>query len=368
MVRKFEAKPIRAFLTTATRDMENAAGDWFLLDQEMDKALKFSGYDYRFRVIDGPHVAGYMDNWQEAMAYLWKDWPAPVEAGPSAPRAQEILIPGEPWRLISDGRDDARSPVCDAEGNVLFLSGGAIQRIGPDGRPAPLVSDAGNLSGLAITAQGDLVSVSQTSKKVLNHGPLSKPRGAREAHLVVEGLSGNHIVAMPNGNLYVTSDDDDGSVWLIKNGGKTRVDTGLKHPTGLAFRPDQWLLSVTEGDSKWTCSYQISEDGSLINKERFFWHHVADWDDDTGAESVCYSVEGRMFVATRLGIQITADDGPTQVILPMPESSRVTGVCLGGPDKDELFAFGSGKIWKRKIQQHCLGAFTPWMKVSGTKL
>jgi len=41
MVRKFEAKPIRAFLTTATHDMENAAGDWFLLDQEMDKALKF---------------------------------------------------------------------------------------------------------------------------------------------------------------------------------------------------------------------------------------------------------------------------------------------------------------------------------------
>ena len=46
LVRKFEAKPIRAYLTTGTNDMENCAGDWFLLDQEMDKALKFSGYDY----------------------------------------------------------------------------------------------------------------------------------------------------------------------------------------------------------------------------------------------------------------------------------------------------------------------------------
>ena len=45
LVRKFEAKPIRAYLTTGMRDMENCAGDWFLLDQEMDKALKFSGYD-----------------------------------------------------------------------------------------------------------------------------------------------------------------------------------------------------------------------------------------------------------------------------------------------------------------------------------
>lgn len=75
-VRKFDAKPIRAFLTTGMRDMENAAGDWFLLDQEMDKALKFSGYDYQFRIINGGHVAGYMENYQEAMAYLWRGWPS----------------------------------------------------------------------------------------------------------------------------------------------------------------------------------------------------------------------------------------------------------------------------------------------------
>ena len=61
LVRKFEAKPIRAYLTTGTRDMENCAGDWFLLDQEMDKALRFSGYDYFFRIINGGHVAGYYD-------------------------------------------------------------------------------------------------------------------------------------------------------------------------------------------------------------------------------------------------------------------------------------------------------------------
>jgi sugar lactone lactonase YvrE len=173
---------------------------------------------------------------------------------------------------------------------------------------------------------------------------------------------------MPGGNFYVTSDEGGGSVWLIKGGNASRVDVGLKHPTGLAYRPDQWLLAVTEGASKWTCSYQIADDGTLANKERFFWHQVADWDDDTGAESVCYSREGRLFVATRLGIQITADDGPTQVILPMPDRSRVLGVCLGGKELDTLFAFGGGKIWKRKVQHHALGAFTPWAKVTGTKL
>ena len=118
-------------------------------------------------------------------------------------------------------------------------------------------------------------------------------------------------------------------MWFVKDGKKTLVDSGLKFATGLAYRPDQWLLSVADGHSKWAYSYQINADGTLTNKERFFWLHVPDWEDDAGAESVCYAKEGQMFVATRWGIQVCADDGPTQVILPMPDRSRVIGVCLG---------------------------------------
>ena len=54
---------------------------------------------------------------------------------------------------------------------------------------------------------------------------------------------------------------------------------------------------MAEGHSKWVCSYQINEDGTLTNKERFFHLYVADWDDDAGAESVCDSVEGRQFMS-----------------------------------------------------------------------
>ncbi|MCW0220997.1 MAG: hypothetical protein OJI67_21900, partial [Prosthecobacter sp.] len=76
----------------------------------------------------------------------------------------------------------------------------------------------------------------------------------------------------------------------------------------------------------------------------------------------------RQFVATRMGIQISADDGPTQVILPVPDRSRVTGVAIGGKEMNTLYAFCGKAIWKRKIQHHAMGAFTPWTKVSGTKL
>jgi gluconolactonase len=368
LVRKYEAKPIRAFLTTGTRDMENCAGDWFLLDQEMDKALKFSGYDYVFRIINGGHGAGYYENFQEAMSYLWKNWPEPVKAGPSAPRVRDILVPDQSWQLVTEDRHDARGPATTASGEVFFvdMAENKIHRIDLDGRVREFLSDADHANSLTVGSQGQLYAVSSKTGKIIGYDAAAKGR------VVAEGIRGQHLLATPSGGLYVTSNGenpgDSGSVWLIKGGKKVQVDTGLKFATGLAYRPDQWLLSVADGRSKWAFSYQINADGTLANKERFFWFHVPDWEDDAGADSICYAREGPMFVATRMGIQVCADDGPTQVILPTPDRSRVVGVCLGGREMDGLFAFCGTRIWKRKVKVHGVGAFSPWTPAHGSPL
>lgn len=379
MVRKFEAKPIRAYLTTATHDMENAAGDWFLTDQEMDKAMKFSGYDYQFRVIDGRHVQGYAENWREAMAYLWRGWPERVQAGPSAPRAQEIIIPGEGWQLVAEGFKSTRGPACNASGEVFFAdtSSDKIHRIDLDGKVSVFATDTGNAHCVTVGADGSLFTVSEKSGKLMRYDTSGK------GSVMFEGFNGHSILAMPNGTLYLTSNTQTpstgsmeillgskpGTIWQLKDGKLELLATGLRFATGMAYRPDQWLLSVAEGHSKWVDSYQINnETGQLSNGEIFFPLHVADWDDDAGAESLCYSLEGRQFIATKSGVQISADDGPTQVILPVPDRARVTGVALGGRDKDTLFAFCGNKIWKRKVQHHAMGAWSPWTAVKSNKL
>jgi gluconolactonase len=366
MVRKFEAKPIRSYLTTATHDMENCAGDWYLLDLEMDKALKFSGYDYQFRSIEGRHVAGYGENYLEAMAFLWKGWPERVKAGPSAPRAQEVIIPDEGWQLLAEGFKSTRGPSCNANGEVFFAdtSNNKIHRIDLDGKVSEFAT--GNAHCVTVGADGKVYTISEKSGKLMSYD------AAGAGSVVLEDILGHSILAMPNGGLYVTTNGDkpreEGSVWHIKDGKKTQVDKGIKFATGMAYRPDQWLLSVAEGHSKWAYSYQINDDGTLKNKERFFHLYVADWEDDAGPESVCYSLEGRQFIATKSGVQISADDGPTQIILPVPDRSRVTAVAIGGKDKDTLYAFCGNKIWKRKIQQHAMGAWSPWTKMTGSKL
>jgi len=250
----------------------------------MAKALAFAGYDHRFRVIDGGHVVGYLDHWREAMAFLWRDWPRPVARGAGPPRARDILVDGEDWSLVAEGFTSARGPAANAAGEVYFADTAAdrIHRIGIDGDVTTFAADAAAPHGVTVGADGAVYAVSARSGRIMRYDAAG--RGA----VVTEGLRGHSILARPDGSFYVTCDDDDdddrardgGSVWLVRGGEKTRVAGGIRGATGMAVRPDQWLLSVAEGKSKWAWSHQIAADGTLVNGERFFHLHVADEDDD----------------------------------------------------------------------------------------
>ena len=360
LVRKFEAKPIRAYLTAGTMDMENRAGDWFLLNQEMDKALKFSGYDYSFHIVDGKHVAGYKENFMEAMRFIWKGWPQPIPEGSSAPRVQDIIAPGQPWQLVPAGNfTDARSPVCNSKGEIFFVDARSnkIYRIGLDGQASVFLDDAAHADGLAIGPKDELYTVSSTTGDIMSYD------AAGPGKVVTSGVPGRYVLARPDGSLYVTHADPASAkgseVWLVKDGAKTLVDSGLKSATGLAYRPDQWLLAVADGGSKWVYSYQIGPDGHLTDKEPYYRLIVPDWEDDAGAGSVCFSTEGHILIATRWGVQICAADGPSQVVLPVPGNIRVDGIALGGSGMNTLFAFSGGKLWTRVVKVHAAGAFSP---------
>ena len=368
LVRKFEAKPIRTYLTTATKDMENCAGDWYLLDQEMDKALRFAGYDYSFHVVDGPHTAGWIENFAPAMRYLWKDWPEAVREGMSSPRVRDVLIAGNPWESMVTGSHDMRSPVCDSKGNVFFIDGSEdkIYRIGSDNKPTLFVADAARADGLTVGADNTLYTVSRRTGNIMGYDP------AGHGRIYSSGVPADQAVAMPGGGLYVSSPgaqpSENSKIWFVEGGTKTLVEASIPNAAGFAYRPDQWLLAVADGKSKWVYSTQIKPDKTLMDEERFFHLHVADWDDDAGPASLTYAREGRLLVATRSGVQICADDGAIQIILPMPEHSRVTGVCLGGSEMNALYAFCGDKIWRRTVQLHAVGAFTPKVPVKGTPL
>jgi enterochelin esterase family protein len=75
-------KPIRVFLQDGSNDLDNEYGNWWLANLQMDKALKFARYDYKFVPGDGGHSGKHGGAiLPESLRWLWRDTPpAKIEA------------------------------------------------------------------------------------------------------------------------------------------------------------------------------------------------------------------------------------------------------------------------------------------------
>lgn len=76
LIRKTERKPIRAFLQDGSNDLDNKHGNWWLANLEMDSALKFAEYDYRFVGGEGGHNGIHGGAiLPESLEWLWRTDP-----------------------------------------------------------------------------------------------------------------------------------------------------------------------------------------------------------------------------------------------------------------------------------------------------
>src|SRR5208282_4087592 len=55
LIRKFEPKPIRIFLQDGENDLNIYGGDWWMANQEMERALTFAGYEVKHSWDKGGH-------------------------------------------------------------------------------------------------------------------------------------------------------------------------------------------------------------------------------------------------------------------------------------------------------------------------
>ncbi|HEY3139175.1 MAG TPA: SMP-30/gluconolactonase/LRE family protein, partial [Blastocatellia bacterium] len=127
------------------------------------------------------------------------------------------------------------------------------------------------------------------------------------------------------------------------------VDTGLVYANGITLSPDQSLLYVADYHSHWVYSYQIQPDGSLQYKQRYYWLHEYDPVDASLADGIRVDRDGRLYVATRLGIQVCDQAGRVNAIIPTP-NGRVSNLTFGGENFDTLFATCGDKVYKRKLK------------------
>ena len=84
-------KPIRVFLQDGRNDLDNAHGNWFLANQQMEAALKFAGYDHKTVWGEGGHNGRHGGAiLPDSLRWLWRDWKdaKPGNAAPDAGAAK----------------------------------------------------------------------------------------------------------------------------------------------------------------------------------------------------------------------------------------------------------------------------------------
>jgi len=279
-----------------------------------------------------------------------KDYPKPVTAGISKNKfTHDIIIPGEGWKLVGEGYGFNEGTGVNAAGEVFFqdIPNSKTYKIDLNGKLTMLKLDSKKASGTAFGPNGTRYTVATETSQILSYDKNNKET------IVADNIAGNDLTVANNGNIYVTAPngtDKPSKIWLIKpNGEKIVVDEGIKYSNGLALSPDQTELYIAESTTHWIWAYQVKPDGTLTAKQHFGWLHVPDGADNAGPDGIKCDQNNRIYVATKLGIQVMDEIGRVISIIPVPQGSGITNLCFGGPNFDMLYVACINKVYRRKV-------------------
>jgi len=337
----------------------------------MERALTFAGYEVTHEWGSGAHSGNHGNAiFPQAMRWLWKDWPKPVAKGNSKNQyLTDLLIPGEEWELVGQGYQFTEGTATNARGEVFYqdVTGAKTYKISGNGSPVVLSIDSKKASGTCFTADGKRYTVTQGTRQVIRYDENNKET------VVADSIAGKDLVIARNGNIYVTVPDGaakPGKLVLIRpNGEKVVVDEGLKFPNGCTLSPDQTQLYATQSATHWVWIYKIKPDGTLAYKQKYGWLHVPDTEENAWSDGLKCDTAGRVFVATRMGIQVMDQLGRVNAILPAPPSnSQTSNVCFGGPDFNILYVSAGDKVYRRKLKTRGANTFDELRRPANPRL
>lgn len=347
LVRKTEPKPLRIYLQDGDHDLNIYAGDWWVANLQMLSALEYAGYEVEHTWGKGGHNgkqgAAIMP---DALRWLWKDHPNPIQAHFPKTARVNVLVPGQGWELVSKGHKFTEGPAVGPDGEMYFVdvSASLIHVVREkDGKHDVQVfaKETGNASGLMFGPDKKLYACQYNGKKIVRYAL----DGTME--VLADNSPCNDLVVYMGG-IYYTDPANKKVFHLSFDGKKQEVDSGIVAGNGLIVSPDQTLLHVADSDGRFTYSFQIQPDGTLKYKQEYGYLHTPDASTRSSADGMTMDLNGYLYVATNMGIQVIDQPGRVNQIISKPENSFLSNVAFGGPNRDYLYATCGGSLYRRK--------------------
>lgn len=274
------------------------------------------------------------------------------------PSIQGVVAAGTKIELVKGDFRRTEGPVGMPDGSLLFTDANRITRIDARGTSSTFVEPSNDANAVSFDPKGRLISVERaaSNEKV---GVLYPARAT-----LIDRFEGkpfnrlNDLVVSSRGGVYFT--DTAGVYYLSPGGEVTRVVQGIPNPNGVILSPDEKIFYANDKDGLYLLAYDVAPDGTLANRRNFAryksvrvpGHKDPLLAEDNGADGLAVDNDGRLYVATNLGVEVFSPRGEHLGIIAAVWGGesftlrKPQNVAFAGPDKKTLYIVGAGAVFK----------------------
>ena len=282
-----------------------------------------------------------------------------------APAIPGVVAAGTPVHVIKDGFNGSEGPIALPDGSVIFSETSANRtiKIDPNGAESVFLENTGGANGMSFDTDGRLFAthVPYGASKV----SIIYPRGKES--LIVDNYQGkpfgraNDLTVAKNGAIYFTDSANPApappaplplppALYFIPPGSHTAVQvlSDVAFPNGVVLSRDEKILYLNNTNGEYLIAFDVKPDGSLTNRRNFAQYQGVTKNASgamvSGADGITIDNDGRLYVATAIGVQVFASDG--QHLGTIPLSRPPQNLAFAGKDKKTLYVVGRGVAFR----------------------
>jgi enterochelin esterase-like enzyme len=353
-----EPRALRVFLQDGENDLNIYAGDWWMQNLLMERALQWCGYEVNHAWgTEGHKNFQAAQIFPDVMRWLWKDYPAEVKP-PNAEKSQgawkELLAEGSAWHKINN-INNAKLFV-DQQEQVWAVANQQLIKMNAD-QKWQKISEINDGVEILYVVNADEVWIKKDQQLLKTDSLLKNTQFLLKGNV-------NTIVKDSKGYTYISVADQKSLIVLDAKDKEVQRHHFEFSPTMLGLRADQSELILGREDQQMVWLAQIQSNQELKYATPFF--HLHRQEGLSGGATHVVSLEnGYTLLLSDMGIQYMDQPGRTHLILNNPEQKAIQSMVMV---KNKLYVSDENGVYLRDLLINGLNSMLPPVKPSKPSL
>src|SRR5437870_3000394 len=301
-----------------------------------------------------------------AVAFVQGQAPQGPPTETVTPNIPGVAAAGTKVQIIKDGFEGTEGPIALPDGSVIFTNATHITKIDKDNKVSDFLDNPNLPNALAFDSKGRLIAVMTAPGKT--GVSVIYPKGSET--LLADKVDGkpfgrpNDLVVDKKGGVYFTDPGPNAqqiaqgwiatppAVYYMPSGGKPmKIAEGIERPNGIQLSPDEKTLYVNNTNGEYLLAFDIQPEGNVRNRRNFAKYEGVTKNQNgvvSGADGLAVDNDGRVYVATAIGVQVFSPKGEHFGTIPMSRAPQ--NLAFAGPGKKTLYVVGRGVAFKIQTQ------------------